>query len=116
MNLKNYRRIPETLREADAVGAPDGVFASRCPRFRIGRLALRFFAFTVVGLLSVVTLMAAESPITKIAAGYYHSLFIKADGSLWVMGANPYGELGNGTNTATNRPVQILTNGVSAIS
>ena len=27
-------------------------------------------------------------PVTKIAAGYEHSLFLKGDGSLWAMGYN----------------------------
>jgi hypothetical protein len=36
----------------------------------------------------------AATTVTKIAAGYEHSLFIKSDGSLWVMGYDGDGELG----------------------
>ena len=37
----------------------------------------------------------------------YHSLFLKNDGSLWGMGDNSYGQLGDGTYNSTNRPEQI---------
>jgi alpha-tubulin suppressor-like RCC1 family protein len=61
------------------------------------------------------------SGVTAIAAGYYHNLFLKSDGSLWGMGYNAYGQLGDpniGTtgNSFTNRPVQIVAGGVTAIS
>lgn len=48
------------------------------------------------------------SNVTAIAGGRYHSLFLKSDGSLWAMGYNPDGELGDGTFSNTNRPEQIL--------
>jgi alpha-tubulin suppressor-like RCC1 family protein len=58
----------------------------------------------------------AGSAVTKISAGYEHSLFLKSDGSLWAMGFNLTGQLGDGTlNQATNRPEQIVRN-VVAIS
>ena len=46
--------------------------------------------------------------VTAIAAGYYHSLFLKSDGSLWAMGYNGEGELGDGTTDDINSPEQIL--------
>ncbi len=51
--------------------------------------------------------------VTTIAIGgsdYTHSLFVKHDGSLWVMGYNSDGQLGDGTYTTTNRPKQIVVN------
>jgi alpha-tubulin suppressor-like RCC1 family protein len=51
--------------------------------------------------------------VTVVAAGYYHSLFLKRDGSLWGMGYNGYGQLGDGTTSNTNRPEQIVA-GVSS--
>jgi alpha-tubulin suppressor-like RCC1 family protein len=59
--------------------------------------------------------LIVASGVTAIAAGASHSLFIKTDGSLWAMGGNSYGQLGDGTGTSTNRPEQI-TNGVVAIA
>lgn len=56
------------------------------------------------------------SGVTAIAAGGDHSLFIKSDGSLWGMGDNFYGELGDGTFGNTNRPEQLVAGGVTAIS
>ena len=53
--------------------------------------------------------------VIAIAAGQYHSLFIKSDGSLWAMGGNGAGQLGDGTGINTNKPEQI-TNGVVAIA
>jgi hypothetical protein len=43
-------------------------------------------------------------------------MFIKSDGSLWVMGDNSHGQLGNGTYDDTNRPIEIVSSGVIAIS
>lgn len=44
----------------------------------------------------------------KAVAGYEHSAGIKADGSLWVWGANGEGQLGDGTTTDRDLPVQIM--------
>jgi alpha-tubulin suppressor-like RCC1 family protein len=56
------------------------------------------------------------SGVTAIAAGNAHSLFLKSDGSLWAMGINTFGQLGDGTNVATNRPEQIVSNDVVALA
>jgi alpha-tubulin suppressor-like RCC1 family protein len=56
------------------------------------------------------------SGVTAIAAGNNHNLFLKSDGSLWAMGYNNYGQLGDGTLNATNRPEQIVDSGVMAIA
>jgi len=50
--------------------------------------------------------------VTAIAAGGFQSLFLMSDGSLWVMGWNRYGALGNGAavppNNTISWPEQIL--------
>ncbi len=53
--------------------------------------------------------------VTAAKAGYVHSCFIKSDGSLWTMGSNSYGQLGDGTMTSRSTPVQVATN-VAAIA
>jgi len=52
----------------------------------------------------------------RLGAGRYHTCAIKQDGSLWCWGANYYGQLGDGTNTNKNTPVQIMSSGVVAVS
>src|SRR5450432_1472428 len=67
----------------------------------------------------LLALPAATSPaasVTKIAAGGYHSLLLKNDGSLWAMGDNRSGELGDGTHNNTNLPEQIVVSNVTAIA
>jgi alpha-tubulin suppressor-like RCC1 family protein len=46
--------------------------------------------------------------VTAIAAGYFHSLLVKNDGSLWAMGYNGDGELGDGTTSDVIVPEPIL--------
>jgi alpha-tubulin suppressor-like RCC1 family protein len=70
-------------------------------------------------LLAAVLLQAASSgaqPVTKVAAGNFHSLFLKSDGSLWAMGGNGNGQLGDGTYNNTNLPEQIVPSNVTAIA
>jgi alpha-tubulin suppressor-like RCC1 family protein len=60
-------------------------------------------------------------PVTQIAAGDGYSLFLKSDGSLWAMGYNYYGELGDGIYSTdapygTNLPEQIVASNVTAIA
>ena len=63
-------------------------------------------------------LTSGAQPVTKIAAGSEsnHSLFLKSDGSLWAMGYNNYGQLGDGTYNEKNRPEQIVVSNVTAIA
>ena len=42
-----------------------------------------------------------------LSSGNGHSIGIKTDGTLWAWGVNTYGQLGDGTNTNSNRAVQI---------
>ncbi|MGP8052460.1 MAG: RCC1 domain-containing protein [Limisphaerales bacterium] len=56
------------------------------------------------------------SNVVAIAAGVDHSLVLKSDGSLWAMGYNIFGQLGDGTNNGTNRPEEIVASDVTAIA
>ncbi|MEI6394646.1 MAG: MBG domain-containing protein, partial [Verrucomicrobiota bacterium] len=57
--------------------------------------------------------VSVASNVVSVVAGQYHSLFVKADGTLWAVGYNSQGQLGNGSATATNRPVSVASNVVS---
>ena len=46
--------------------------------------------------------------VVAIAAGYSHSLFEKSDGSLWAMGWNDDGQLGDGFASDSLAPEQIF--------
>jgi alpha-tubulin suppressor-like RCC1 family protein len=48
--------------------------------------------------------------------GDSHTCAIKQDGSLWCWGRNLRGQVGDGTNTDRNIPVQIMSSGISSIS
>jgi RHS repeat-associated protein len=52
--------------------------------------------------------------VASVAAGYYHSMALKADGTLAVWGYNGNGQLGN--NTLANSSVPIAVAGLSALS
>ena len=53
--------------------------------------------------------------ISAVAAGGWHTVAVKSDGSLWAWGDNEYGQLGDGSTTQRNTPVQIG-NGYSAVA
>ncbi|MBL7787166.1 MAG: hypothetical protein JNM36_14745, partial [Chitinophagales bacterium] len=46
---------------------------------------------------------------TSVSAGDYHSLAVRADGTLWAWGYNGYGELGIGNAIDQASPVQVGT-------
>jgi len=47
------------------------------------------------------------SNVIAIAAGYYHSLALASDGTVWAWGWNIAGQLGNGNTTNAITPVQV---------
>jgi alpha-tubulin suppressor-like RCC1 family protein len=46
--------------------------------------------------------------IKAIAAGWYHTVALKQDGTVWTWGLNYLGQLGDGTTTDRSTPVQVL--------
>lgn len=55
--------------------------------------------------------MGTFSDITAIAGGYEHSIALKADGTVWAMGYNDFGQLGNATVVGSSSPVQVCASG-----
>src|SRR5437899_2898739 len=60
--------------------------------------------------------LIVSNGVVAIAAGGDRSLFLKSDGSLWGMGYNSDGGLGDGTTNNAVVPVEIVTNDVIAIA
>ncbi|RVT75736.1 HYR domain-containing protein [Flavobacterium sufflavum] len=59
-----------------------------------------------------VTVLENENPQNhwkSIAAGMFHTVGVKLDGTLWTWGFNSQGQLGDGTTTDRNSPVKIGT-------
>ena len=54
---------------------------------------------------------AAGTTWTAIAAGEYHSLGLRSDGTLWAWGFNNYGQLGDASTTFSQLPVAVITPG-----
>src|ERR1017187_9898611 len=70
----------------------------------------------LLGAVLLQALTSGAQPVTKIAAGGSQSFFLKSGGSLWGMGLNDYGQLGDGTTSQTNRPEKILGTNVTAMA
>ncbi|ETR68383.1 MAG: hypothetical protein OMM_10587, partial [Candidatus Magnetoglobus multicellularis str. Araruama] len=45
--------------------------------------------------------------VTEIISGYFHTLALKNDGTVWAWGYNNYGQLGDGTTTDKSSPIQV---------
>src|SRR5207249_4705671 len=58
--------------------------------------------------------LSGISNVTAISAGGNHLLLLKSDKTLWGVGANSRGQLGDGTTNARTSPVQV--NGLSNVS
>ena len=48
-----------------------------------------------------------DIPISKVAAGWYHTLFLTTSGDVYVCGDNKYGQLANGTNVSIYSPIKL---------
>jgi alpha-tubulin suppressor-like RCC1 family protein len=53
-----------------------------------------------------VSIMPAVSDWSGVAAGYYHSIAVRQNGTLWGWGRNNYGQIGDSTTTNKNVPTQ----------
>ena len=61
--------------------------------------------------------VSSLSGVTAIAAGGYHTVSLKSDGTVWAWGYNSNGQLGDGTTTDRTTPVQVSgLSGVTAIA
>lgn len=58
--------------------------------------------------------VSSLTEVVAIAAGGYHGLALKRDGTVWAWGLNVYGQLGDGTTTNRTTPVQV--SGLSGIT
>ncbi len=78
----------------------------------IRRCAIQLCLLTAAVLLP---LAGGAQTVTQISEGEYHSLFLKSDGTMWAMGDNMYGALGDGTLNPATRP-EFITNNVAAVT
>ena len=54
--------------------------------------------------------------VSAVAAGWNHTLYVKTDGTLWVMGRNFYGQLGDGASPSSRSTALMLAGGSLPLS
>jgi alpha-tubulin suppressor-like RCC1 family protein len=57
-----------------------------------------------------------SNPIISISAGFFHTIALAADGSIYTFGYNTYGQLGDNSNTQRTTPVKVLKGAYSGTS
>ena len=62
---------------------------------------------------TVPVMVSGLTGVVAIAAGGWHNLAVKSDGTVWAWGTNGFGELGNDSGTSSSLPVQV--NGLSGV-
>ena len=50
---------------------------------------------------------AVAGDVVAVTAGDAHSFFVKSNGTLWAMGGNAFGQLGDGTTTGRTSPTPV---------
>ncbi|HEX8027491.1 MAG TPA: hypothetical protein VF491_03470, partial [Vicinamibacterales bacterium] len=70
---------------------------------QVRRYSCVVLLIVVVGLVAGVTAATAQT----LAGGANHSVILKSDGTVWTVGQNGVGQLGDGTNTTRTTPVQV---------
>jgi len=83
--------------------------------FICGKL-LSFFLVPIVMVAIFPSEMFSEKKVTKVAVGANHTLILKQDsngnpGTLWAMGDNQYGQIGDGTTTDRSLAVEVKVGG-----
>ena len=65
---------------------------------------------------TVLSYTISNPRVTAIATGAFHTLFVKSDGSLWAMGDNQEGQLGDNSLISKDSPVPIEPSGVVSVA
>lgn len=86
---------------ADGVDGPNGVY-----RYSVGGL-FPFDTYNSANYFVDVVFEPAELPAssTTVAGGAAHSVILTSDGTVWTVGSNAVGQLGDGTYTTRTTPV-----------
>lgn len=96
---------------------PRGALIARVISSRDPGLLNRISIFVALLGSTLMSLVGHAAPVvTDVSGGLYHTVFRKSDGSLWSMGYNGMGQVGNNTtNTAVLVPHRIVESGVVAV-
>jgi alpha-tubulin suppressor-like RCC1 family protein len=65
------------------------------------------FLWSPGGLAASATPLAAANAWVQVASGDWHSVALRADGTVWTWGQNGHGQLGDGTTTDRPTPAQV---------
>ena len=63
-----------------------------------------------------IQLISSGAKTAAVAAGAYHSILLKEDGSVWATGRNYNGQLGDGSKTDRRNFVQVMSNGATNVA
>ena len=76
-------------------------------RSAIMKISLCFFFLTSISVIPT----SGECAQSVMSGGSSYTVVLKSDGNLWSWGDNVYGQLGDGTNSGRNTPLQIDNSG-----
>lgn len=103
-------RIFNTISNAAEIEAAESYGGTGSDSFELGMFLTStglISTFTHEGTLSTYTVVETTFNVTKISKGFDHFMTLADNNSIYSWGNNTYGQLGNGTTTLSNEPVEI---------
>jgi alpha-tubulin suppressor-like RCC1 family protein len=76
---------------------------------------LSLFNYYTLFFAAISVALAQPATVVSVNAGSGHTMYVKSDNTLWAMGSNDYGPLGDGTTTSRSTPAQVTT-GVASVA